>query len=94
MAEQDRAAGGRDNRIVQLPGGRRATASVELKTLGGRRIYGYLRYSVENKTRVVYIGEAPGRNREERLRVAWGKAQDARLLHPREPNLQAPRGST
>jgi DNA mismatch endonuclease (patch repair protein) len=82
VAEQDRAAGGADRRAVRLPGGRTATGSVELKFLGGRRIYAYLRYIRDGRTVATYVGEAPGATREERLRVAWAKVHADGLTDP------------
>jgi DNA mismatch endonuclease, patch repair protein len=72
-AEQDLAAGGRENRLVRVAGGH-AHASVELKRLQ-RRVYAYLRYAEGGRTVNQYLGEAPGRNRHERLCVAWRLAR-------------------
>ena len=83
VAEQDEAAGGRKRRKVILPDGGEATASIELKFLGGRRIYAYLRYIRGRRTVSTYVGEAPGRTRAERLQSAWKKARADRLLTPR-----------
>lgn len=80
-AEQDRAAGGRQRRCVALDSGQTATASVELKMPGGRRIYGYLRYSCEGQTVNRYVGEAPGRTRQERLSHVWRLARRKGLVN-------------
>jgi DNA mismatch endonuclease (patch repair protein) len=79
-AEQDRAAGGADRRAIRFADGSRSTGSVELKLLGGRRIYAYLRYTREGRTVVAYVGEARGETREERLRAAWTKVHADGLL--------------
>jgi hypothetical protein len=79
VAEQDLAAGGLSRR-VRLPDGTQRTASVELKFLGGRRVYAYLRYQNQGRTVTTYLGEAPGRDRVERLRVAWRIARARGLL--------------
>lgn len=71
IAEQDDAAGGRDKRTVRIEGERTATASIELKDLGGRRVYAYLRYSMAGRTVCTYVGEAEGSTRPDRLKRAW-----------------------
>lgn len=81
VAEQDDTAGGMDNRRVVLPEGGQATGSVELKSLG-RRVYAYLRYQRDGRTVSVYIGEAPGSSRDERLRTAWRMVQARDLIRP------------
>jgi DNA mismatch endonuclease, patch repair protein len=68
--------------MVRLPDGRTASGSIALKFLDGRRIYAYLRYSIDGRTRAVYVGEAPGETREDRLRVAWSKVHAAGLTRP------------
>jgi hypothetical protein len=78
VAEQDVTAAG--SRVLQLPEGGTATASIELKFIGGRRIYAYLRYMTNGKTISRYVGEAPGSSREERLRAAWALAREKGLL--------------
>jgi DNA mismatch endonuclease (patch repair protein) len=87
-AEQDRAAGGAHRRIVRLAGGGQSRASIDLKHLGGRRIYAYLRYTEDGRSVARYVGEAPGETREERLAAAWAIARRDGLLgtggsHPR-----------
>jgi DNA mismatch endonuclease (patch repair protein) len=81
-AEQDTAAGGRAMRTISLPDGARTVASIELKQVGGRRIYAYLRYTRARRTVSVYVGEAAGTSRVERLRVGWTAAQAKGLLSP------------
>jgi len=81
VAEQDRAAGGRLRRSVLLDDGQTATASVELKMPGGRRIYGYLRYSRDGQTVNRYVGNAPGKTRQERLAHVWRLARKRGMLN-------------
>jgi DNA mismatch endonuclease (patch repair protein) len=66
--------------MVTLPDGGQATASVELKFLGGRRVYAYLRHTEGGRTVSRYVGEVPGKDREERRRGAWRQAREKRLL--------------
>lgn len=80
VAEQDAAAGGRSRRHVELADGSRPLGSIELKFLGGRRVYAYLRYMRAGKTVSRYVGEAEGSTREERLRNAWRSAKSRDLL--------------
>lgn len=71
-AEQDRAAGGRNSRLVRVGDAEWSTASVELKRLKkGRRVYGYLRYTRRGRTMNRYIGEVTAESRERALRRAW-----------------------
>lgn len=79
--EQDEAAGGRSRRIIALPEGHAATASVELKLLPkGRRIYAYLRYNRDGRTVNVYVGQTAGESRVQRLRHAWQQVHARDLL--------------
>ncbi len=80
VAEQDAAAGGRNTRRVALSDGGVALASIELKFLGGRRIYAYLRYMRGGRTVSRYVGDAAGDTRRERLSRAWARAVDLGLL--------------
>lgn len=64
---------------MRLSNGKVALASIELKFLGGRRIYAYLRYTRDGCTVSRYVGPAPGANRRERLETAWRTAREARL---------------
>jgi DNA mismatch endonuclease, patch repair protein len=83
-AEQDKAAGGRAARIVRLLDGRTATGSIRLKHLPkSRRIYAYLRYSVDGQTRTKYAGDATADTREKALKQAWKQAQSGRLMTER-----------
>lgn len=79
--EQDRAAGGRERRFVDL--GERGTArgSVALKVLPKqRRIRAYLRWYVDRRTHTAYIGEVAEPTRAANLRAAWCMARSAGLL--------------
>ena len=79
--QQDVAAGGRTRRTVELPKGRRATGSVELKQInGGYRVYAYLRYMDGPRTVVKYIGGVPEGARAQALKVAWRLAREKGLL--------------
>jgi DNA mismatch endonuclease (patch repair protein) len=82
--EQDEAAGGRDRRLVPLPGGRTALGSVALRVQpDGRRIYAYLRWSDAGRTTERYIGEVGQPTRRGNLAEAW------RLTHERGLTGQA-----
>ena len=79
--EQDRAAGGRENRRMVLPGDRTALASIALRHLPkSRRIYAYLRWSEGGRTRERYVCEVDGPTRAENLAVAWRRALEKGLL--------------
>ena len=80
-AEQDRAAGGRAARAVQLGNGRSSIASVELKALPkSRRVYAYLRHTEQGRTVSRYLGEPAGETRAEALADAWRIARERGLL--------------
>jgi DNA mismatch endonuclease (patch repair protein) len=80
-AEQDKAAGGRSARAVRLLDGRTATGSIRLKHLPkSRRIYAYLRYSVDGETRTKYAGDATSDTREKALKQAWIEAHKRGLM--------------
>jgi hypothetical protein len=67
--EQDEAAGGHNRRLINLPGGGSAMASIRLKCLpNSRRVYAYLRYSLAGKTVTKYVGDATAPTRHEALR--------------------------
>ncbi len=71
-AEQDLSAGAPSRRLVSLPDGRSARASIELKkNPKARRIYANLRYSVDGKTVTKYVGEVSESSRLENLQAAW-----------------------
>jgi len=78
--EQDEAAGGREMRLVSLPGNRVALASVALRLLPRtRRIYAYLRWSDGGKTNERYICEVTHSSRRENLSAAWDQVHALRL---------------
>lgn len=80
-AEQDRAAGGRHRRLVDLGQGRVARASVELKVLPGtRRIRAYLRWSDSGKSPARYLGQVEHETRAENLAEGWRMAREKGLL--------------
>lgn len=74
-AEQDAAAGGRSARQVELPDGRVAHASIELKRPQGRRVYAYLRWHQDGRTVTRYLGEVTAEDRHTALRRGWAEAQ-------------------
>lgn len=85
-AEQDRAAGGHDRRLVDLGGGRTARASVELKVFRNtRRIRAYLRWSAGGKSPETYLGEVCETTRARNLAVGWRMAFEQELLMIPEP---------
>lgn len=79
--EQDKAAGGLAARSVKLANGGVATASICLKHLPkSRRVYAYLRYSVNGKTRTKYVGDATASTRYKALSNAWVEARERGLM--------------
>jgi DNA mismatch endonuclease, patch repair protein len=85
-AEQDRAAGGRDNRMVPVGNGRWARASIELKVLPQtRRIRAYLRWSEKGRSPTIYLGEVGHSVRSSNLKAGWELARSAGLLSE-QPN--------
>ncbi|MFL3865302.1 very short patch repair endonuclease [Streptomyces griseobrunneus] len=80
-AEQDRAAGGRHRRSVDLGDGRFARASVELKVLPDtRRIRAYLRWSDGGKSPARYLGQVEHETRAANLAEGWKMAWEKGLL--------------
>ncbi len=80
-AEQDRAAGGRHRRMVDLGDGRTARASVALKLYPKtRRIRAVLRWSQGGKSPERYLGEVDHETRAANLAEAWTRARAAGLL--------------
>jgi DNA mismatch endonuclease, patch repair protein len=80
-AEQDRAAGGRHRRFVDLGDGRRARASVRLTVRRNtRRIRATLRWSDCGRTKERYLGEVDHATRKENLAAAWRLAHIAGYL--------------
>jgi DNA mismatch endonuclease (patch repair protein) len=69
-AEQDRAANGRENRL--LADEQRHLASVALRRKrNGRRVYAYLRWSDHGRTTERYLGEVEQSTRAANLAQAW-----------------------
>jgi DNA mismatch endonuclease (patch repair protein) len=76
-AEQDQAAGGRENRIITL-GGQAVLASVALRRKrDGRRVYAYLRWSDHGRTAERYLGEVDRSARTANLAQAWLSARES-----------------
>ncbi|MFJ3747578.1 very short patch repair endonuclease [Streptomyces albidoflavus] len=74
--EQDRAAGGRNRRNVDLGDGRLARASITLRLYRStRRIRAYLRWSQEGKTEERYVCEVESDSRKQNLVEAWRQAR-------------------
>ncbi|WP_411076375.1 very short patch repair endonuclease [Streptomyces sp. cmx-4-7] len=85
-AEQDRAAGGRHRRSVDLGDGRFARASVELKVLPDtRRIRAYLRWSDGGKSPARYLGQVEHETRAANLAEGWKMAWEMGLLTEEPP---------
>jgi hypothetical protein len=83
-SEQDRAAGGRDRRQVELGHGKRATASVTLTHLGASSaVYAYLRLRIAGRDIARYIGVVTAaENRFSALQSAWQHVHERGLLDP------------
>lgn len=78
VAEQDRAAGGRLVRAVDVGDGRYARASIALRLYRStRRIRAYLRWSQEGDTQERYVGEVDAATRSANLAQAWKMARTA-----------------
>ena len=76
--EQDRAAGGKELRIVHLPSGRTATGSVQLSwQKGGQYFLAVFRFRTWGGTQTVNLGHIPISDRAVCLKKAWG------LVHAR-----------
>ncbi|MFJ3505291.1 very short patch repair endonuclease [Streptomyces sp. NPDC090135] len=89
--EQDRAAGGRGRRSVDLGDGRYARASIALKLYRRtRRIRAYLRWSCDGATRERYVCEVDHPTRGENLVEAWSQARRMGLV----TDQPLPEGST
>lgn len=87
VAEQDRAAGGRHRRSVDLGEGRFARASVELKVLPDtRRIRAYLRWSDGGKSPARYLGQVEHEARTANLAEGWKMAWERGLLAEESPS--------
>lgn len=79
--EQDRAAGGRDARLVAVDGSAVSRASIELKQYTDNgACWAYLRWSAGGKTFNRYLGRVDGSSRVERLRQGWELARSRGIL--------------
>lgn len=93
-AEQDRATGGREKRLVNLGDGRFSRASIELKVYSKtRRIRAYLRWTDKGRYPTKYVGEVDGHTRMHNLEAAWQLALKRKLL-PGTHVAQQPWAST
>lgn len=96
-AEQDSAAGGRENRIIRLSD-QAVLASVALRRKrDGRRVYAYLRWSDHGRTAERYLGEVDQATRTANLAQAWRLAAEPdspdRPLRPADEAGPMPEGS-
>jgi hypothetical protein len=91
--EQDVAAGGSGRRVVTLPDGGTARASIELKEFawGPGRTFAYLRYWTGGKTVAVYVGRVEAPSRPAALAKAWALARSRGLLDARSLTERPPR---
>jgi DNA mismatch endonuclease Vsr len=79
--EQDRAAGGRDRRIIAINPNRSALASICLRLPArSRRVYAYLRWAEGHKTKEKYVGQVNGTTRAENLTQAWNTVAATGLI--------------
>ncbi|MFH8991612.1 very short patch repair endonuclease [Streptomyces sp. NPDC017940] len=94
--EQDRAAGGRQRRFVDLGNNGRARASIRLTVrANNRRIRATLRWSDQGKTRERYLGEVSHSTRDENLVEAWRMAREAgHLAEPERDHAPHPTTSS
>lgn len=75
-SEQDRAAGGREARLITVGEGAFARASVELKRyVENGTCWAYLRWSAGGKTLTRYLGRTQGKSRFKCLSNAWELAR-------------------
>jgi len=80
-AEQDRAAGGREKRIVYTGGPKgRSVASVALRPFKDGGLSASIRYKSEKKTHTTYIGRINASTREDALKKAWSLVREKHLL--------------
>jgi DNA mismatch endonuclease (patch repair protein) len=88
-AEQDRAAGGRENRIVTFDD-QIVLASVALRRKrDGRRVYAYLRWSDRGRTAERYLGEVDRATRAANLAQAWRLATEIRAASQPPPTAES-----
>lgn len=96
-AEQDRAAGGRDKRII-ASNPRQVLASIYFRRTAGRRIYAYLRWADRGRTSEHFVCEIESPTRAENLARAWESVRELSLLTalttvPPPSPAQTPRSS-
>ena len=89
-AEQDHAAGSRDQRIVAGTSGR-VLASVYLRRTTGRRVYAYLRWADAGRTSERFVCEVEQSTRADNLAHAWTVVRDRHLLAASEHREDSPR---
>ena len=81
--EQDRAAGSAERRLVDVGGGRRASAAVVLnESRRAGRVKAAIRWSVDGHSTSVPLGLVDHPTRAENLREGWRMAEAAGLLSP------------
>jgi DNA mismatch endonuclease (patch repair protein) len=78
-AEQDHAAGGRDQRVISGASGL-VLSSVYFRRVAGRRVYAYLRWAEMGRTSEQFICEVEQQTRADNLAHAWNIVHDRRLL--------------
>ncbi|MFC6091479.1 very short patch repair endonuclease [Saccharothrix lopnurensis] len=81
VEEQNRAAGGRKHRNIDIGDDRLACASITLRLYRRtRRIRAYLRWSLDGKTQEKYVCEVDFGYRKQNLTEAWKQAREKGLL--------------
>lgn len=83
-AEQDAAAGGRDQRLV-VGTARPVLASVYFRRRAGRRVYAYLRWAENGSTSERFVCEVDRHTRAENLALAWSAALGHRMVTAEQP---------
>jgi DNA mismatch endonuclease (patch repair protein) len=82
-AEQDRAAGGHDLRVIAIDAKRSVLASVCLRLPAkSRRVYAYLRWATDGKTHEKYLCQVDSEHRAENLTQAWRAVRENGLIAP------------
>jgi DNA mismatch endonuclease (patch repair protein) len=79
------AAGGRGERAMRVSAERVALASIYFRKPNGRRVYAYLRWSVDGRTRERCVGEATRATRAANLAEGWRLAHERGLLAGSSP---------
>lgn len=78
-AEQDNAAGNREQRIVAGMSGL-VLASIYFRRTTGRRVYAYLRWADAGRTSERFVCEVEHKTRADNLAHAWQVVRDRKLL--------------